>query len=332
MIRRFTAGVLFCLAVLPLSFCKSANAQSVKVGFPSISVEFVPLFAAKDKGLFKKYGLDVDAIVMQGGTQVVQALIGGSLDFAVMGGAFLGGAVKGSDLVMVATHMDRFPYSLVVKPDITKVEDLKNKRLGISGFGSTSHAALRLSLERVGLNPKKDVVILQIGGQSARFAALKAGSIDGTIVISPFTVAAQRLGFNVLFNMAKLGISYPQEGVVASRQYISTHRQTVLNFLKGFVEAIRDIKVNKEFAISVMAKHLKMDPKKDREALEDAYQDIVAEQIVKNPQPNLNAIKAALELLNVNNDMKASMDPKRYVDASLMEELEKSGFISSVYK
>jgi NitT/TauT family transport system substrate-binding protein len=269
---------------------------------------------------------------MQGGTQVVQALIGGSLDFAVMGGAFLGGAVKGSDLVMVATHMDRFPYSLVVKPDIKKVEDLKNKKLGVSGFGSTSHAALQLSLERVGLNPKKDVVILQLGGQSARFAALKAGSIDGTIVISPFTVSAQRLGFNLLFNMAKLGIPYPQEGVVASRQYIARHRQTVLNFLKAFAEAIRDIKVNKEFAISVMAKHLKIDPKKDRDALEDAYQDIVAEQIVKNPQPNLNAIKAALELLNVNNDMKASMDPKRYVDASLMEELEKSGFISSLYK
>ena len=87
--------------------------------------------------------------------------------------------------------MDRFPYSLVVKPDIKENRDLKNKKLGISGFGSTSHAALQLSLERVGLNPKKDVVILQIGGQSARFAALKAGSIDGTVVISPFTVAAR---------------------------------------------------------------------------------------------------------------------------------------------
>jgi NitT/TauT family transport system substrate-binding protein len=249
-----------------------------------------------------------------------------------MGGAFLGGAVKGADLVMVATHMDRFPYSLVVKPDIKKVEDLRNKRLGVSGFGSTSHAALQLSLERVGLNPKKDVVILQIGGQSARFAALKAGSIDGTIVISPFTVAAQRLGFNVLFNMAKLGIPYPQEGIVVSRQYISKNRQTVINFLKGFLEAIRDIKMNKEFAVSVMAKHLKLDPKKDRDALEDAYQDVITEQIVRNARPNLNAIKAALDLMNANNEIKASMDPKQYVDASLIEELEKSEFISSLYK
>lgn len=323
--QKFIAGVLFGLAVLPLSFCKPAKAQSLKVGFPSISVEFVPLFAAKEKALFTKYGLDVDPIVMQGGSQVVQALLGGSLDFAVMGGAFLGAAVKGADLVMVATHMDRFPYSLVVKPGIKTVEDLKNKKLAISTFGSTSEAALRLSLERVGLNPK-DVVILQVGGQSARFAALKAGSIDGTVVISPFTVAARRLGFNVLFNMAKLGILYPQEGVVVSRAYISKNRQRVLNFLKAYVEAIRDIKVDKEFTVSVMVKHLKLDPGKDREALEDAYRDIIIDQILKDPRPNSHAIKAALELMKANND------PKQYVDASLMEELEKSGFVSAIYK
>jgi len=323
--KKLIAAVLFYLAILNLSFVESAKAQALKVGFPSISVEFVPLFAAKDKGLFRKYGLDVDPIVMQGGTQVVQAVMGGSLDLAVMGGAFLGAAVKGADLVMVATHMDRFPYSLVVKPEIKRVEDLKNKKLAISRFGSTSEAALRLSLERVGVSPK-NVVILQVGGQSARFAALKSGSVDGTVVISPFTVAARRLGFNILFNMAKLGIPYPQEGVVVSRAYISKNRQAVLSFLKAYVEAIRDIKADKGLAVSVMAKHLKMDPSKDKDALEDAYDDIIAEQTIDVPRPSLPAIKAALELMNVKND------PKQYVDISLMEELEKSGFISSLKK
>jgi NitT/TauT family transport system substrate-binding protein len=331
MVRKLIVGSLFSFFFFGEWFYTPAAAQSVRVGYPSISVEFVPLFAAKEKGFFKKYGLDVDPILMQGGTQVVQALIGGSLDFAVMGGAFLGAAVKGAPLVMVATHMDRFPYSLVVKPDIRKVEDLKKKKLGISRFGSTSDAALRLSLKKVGLNPN-DVVILQVGGQSARFAALKAGSIDGTVVISPFTVAAQRLGFKILFNMAKLGILYPQEGVVVSRPYLSKNRQTVLDFLKGFVEGIRDIKVDKQFAISVMAKYFRLDPRKDREALEDAYQDVVTEQIVKDPKPNLNSIKAALELINTNSKVKFSTDPRQYADLSLMEELEKSGFISNLYK
>lgn len=331
MIRKLIAGSLFCLLFSGVGIHTPAIAQSLRVGFPSISVEFVPLFAAKERGFFKKYGLNVDPILMQGGTQVVQALIGGSLDFAVMGGAFLGAAVKGAPLVMVATHMDRFPYSLVVKPDIKRVEDLKKKKLGISRFGSTSDAALRLSLKRVGLNPS-DVVILQVGGQSARFAALKAGSIDGTVVISPFTVAAQRLGFNILFNMAKLGILYPQEGVVVSRPYLSKNRQTVLDFLKGFAEGIRDIKADKQFAMSVMAKHFRLDPRKDREALEDAYQDVVTGQILKDPKPNLDSIKAALELINMKSKVKFSMDPRQYADLSLIEELERSGFISKLYK
>jgi hypothetical protein len=86
------------------------------------------VWAAKDKGLLKKYGLDVEIIAMQGGTQLVQAMIGNSIDFSVMGGAYLTGAMKGADLVMVATHMDKFPYSLIVKPSIKRSEDLKRNK------------------------------------------------------------------------------------------------------------------------------------------------------------------------------------------------------------
>ena len=323
---------LSLLVILSFCFGASARAENIKIGFPSISVEFTPLFAAKDKGLFKKYGLNVELILMQGGAQVVQALLGGSIDFVVMGGAFLTAAVRGADLVMVATHMNRFPYSVVVRPDIKRVQELKGKKMGVSGFGSTSEAALRLSLERFGLNPNTDVTILQVGGQSSRFAALKAGSIDGTVVIAPFTGAAKRLGYNVLFNMAKLGIPYPQEGVVVSRNFISKHRATILNFLKAFVEGIRDIKTNKEFAIDVMARNFHLDPVKDRDALEDAYQDVVLEQIVENPQPDIKSIKAALELINQSRQIRNSADPQTFIDASFMDELDKSGFVKSLYK
>ena len=255
------------------------------------------MWAARDKGLLKKYNLDTEVIAMQGGTQLVQAMIGGSLDFAVMGGAYLTGAVKGADLVMIATHMDKFPYSLIVKPAIKRAEDLKGAKLAISRFGSSSDAGLRASLQRSGINPDKDVTILQVGGQTERYAALKAGVVDGTVVIPPLSGAAQRAGFNEIFNMTKLGIPYPQEGVVASRQYIVKRRDTLLRFLKGFVEAVRDLKADpREFAIAVLAKHLRMDPKKDREALEDSFQEVVIEQMLKVATPNLEAVKMGIEL------------------------------------
>jgi NitT/TauT family transport system substrate-binding protein len=320
------ATLLVCL------FAQSVGAQNIRIGIPGLSAEFTPVWAANDRGRLKNHGLNAEIIVMQGGTQLVQALVSGSLDFAVMGGAYLTGAVRGADLVMVATHMDRFPYSLIVKPAIKRAEDLKGTKLAISRFGSSSDAGLRVALQRTGINPDKDVTILQVGGQTERYAALRSGVVDGTVVIPPLSSAAERAGFNSLLNMAKLGIPYPQEGVVASRQYIASRRDTLLRFLRAYLEAVRDLKAEKEFAIAVMAKHLRMDPKKDRQALEDSFQEVVIEQMLKIPYPSLEAVKMGIELLGKDRPAKVSGDPKDYIDASLMQELEKSGFIQALYK
>jgi len=320
------------IAVTLSAVAGKAQAEAIRVGIPGLSAEFTPVWAAHDRGRFKKYGLDVEVIVMQGGTQLIPAMVAGSIDFAVMGGAYLTGAVKGLDLVMVATHMDKFPYSLVVKPSIKKVEDIKGAKLAISRFGSSSDAGLRLSLQQSGINPDKDVTILQVGGQTARYAALRAGAVDGTVVIPPLSGAAQRSGYNTLFNMTRLGIPYPQEGVVASRHYIAARRDTLLRFLKGYIEAVKDLKSEKEFAVAIMAKHLRMDPKKDREALEDSFQEVIIDQMLKAPYPNLEATRIGIELLGKERPAKASIDPKDYIDASLMQELEKSGFMQNLYK
>ena len=314
------------------TFPSKVQAEAIRVGIPGLSAEFTPVWAAHDRGRLKRYGLDVEIIVMQGGTQLIPAMVAGSIDFSVMGGAYLTGAVKGLDLVMVATHMDKFPYSLIVKPSIKKAEDLKGAKLAISRFGSSSDAGLRVSLQRSGINPDKDVTILQVGGQTARYAALKAGAVDGTVVIPPLSGAAQRAGYNTIFNMTKLGIPYPQEGVVASRQYIAARRDTLLRFLKGYIEGVRDLKSDKEFAIGTMAKHMRMDPKKDREALEDSFQEVIIEQMLKVPYPNLEAVRMGIELLGKERPAKISIDPKDYVDTSLMQELEKTGFVQSLYK
>lgn len=328
---------LFCYSFAVLSFLGcfltvSVFAENIRIGIPGLSAEFTPVWAAKDRGRLRKYGLDAEIIVMQGGTQLVQAMVGGSIDFSVMGGAYLTGAMRGADLVMVATHMDKFPYSLIVKPSIKRPEDLKGAKLAISRFGSSSDAGLRVSLQRSGINPDKDVTIMQVGGQTERYAALRSGVVDGTVVIPPLSGAAQRAGYNSLINMSKLGIPFPQEGVVASRQYIATRRDTLLRFLRAYLEAVRDLKAEKEFAIAVMAKHLRMDPKKDREALEDSFQEVVLEQMLKVPYPSLEAVKMGIELLGKDRPARVSSDAKDYIDASLMLELEKSGFLQSLYK
>ena len=307
-------------------------AEPLRVGIPGLSAEFAPVWAANDRGLLKKYGFESEIIAMQGGTQLAQAVIGASIPIAVMGGAYLTAAVRGADLVMIATHMDKFPYSLIVKPNIKKVEDLKGTKLAISRFGSSSDAGLRVALQKLGLNPDKDVTILQVGGQTERFAALKGGTVDGTVVIPPLSGAAQRLGHNALINMTELGIPYPQEGVVVSRQMIGSRRETILRFLKAYIEGVKELKTDKEFAIAVMAKHLRLDRKKDREALEDSFKEVVIEQMLKIPSINLEAIKVGLDLLGKDKPARASSNPRDYVDGTLMQELVKSGFTEQLYK
>ena len=307
-------------------------AEPLRVGIPGLSAEFAPVWAANDRGLLKKYGFESEIIAMQGGTQLAQAVIGASIPIAVMGGAYLTAAVRGADLVMIATHMDKFPYSLIVKPNIKKVEDLKGTKLAISRFGSSSDAGLRVALQKLGLNPDKDVTILQVGGQTERFAALKGGTVDGTVVIPPLSGAAQRLGYNALINMTELGIPYPQEGVVVSRQMIGSRRETIIRFLKAYIEGVKELKTDKEFAIAVMAKHLRLDRKKDREALEDSFKEVVIEQMLKIPSINLQAIKVGLDLLGKDKPARASSNPRDYVDGTLMQELVKSGFTEQLYK
>jgi NitT/TauT family transport system substrate-binding protein len=307
-------------------------AEPLRVGIPGLSAEFAPVWAANDRGLLKKYGFESEIIAMQGGTQLAQAVIGASIPIAVMGGAYLTAAVRGADLVMIATHMDKFPYSLIVKPNIKKVEDLKGTKLAISRFGSSSDAGLRVALQKLGLNPDKDVTILQVGGQTERFAALKGGTVDGTVVIPPLSGAAQRLGYNALINMTELGIPYPQEGVVVSRQMIGSRRETIIRFLKAYIEGVKELKTDKEFAIAVIAKHLRLDRKKDREALEDSFKEVVIEQMLKIPSINLEAIKVGLDLLGKDKPARASSNPRDYVDGTLMQELVKSGFTEQLYK
>lgn len=309
-----------------------AHAEPLRVGIPGLSAEFAPVWAANDRGLFRKFGFEPEVIAMQGGTQLAQAVIAGSIPIAVMGGAYLSAAVRGADLVMIATHMDKLPYTLIVKPNLKRVEDLKGSRLAISRFGSSSDAGLRLALQKLGVNPEKEVTIVQVGGQTERFAALKANTVDGTVVIPPLSGAAQRLGYNALINMTKLGIPYPQEGVVVSRQLLASRRDTVMRFLKAYIEGVKELKNDKEFAVGVLAKYLRMDRTKDREALDDSFHEVIIDQMLKVPGINLEAIKVGLDLLGKDKPPTASSNPRDYVDGSAILELAKSGFIDQLYK
>ena len=309
------------------------SAENIRVGVTGAGPEFTPFYAGKAGGFFKKHGLDVEIIRIPAASLVVQSLLGSSIDFAIVGQAYIRAAAQGADVVMVSTYVNRFPYTVLVKPGIKRPHDIKNAKLGISRFGSASEVAFRVLLEHLGINPDKDVTFLQVGGQTDRFMALKSGAIDGTVIAPPLSGIADKLGFNVYFRMAELKIDYPHEGVIVSREYTRTRGDTVTRFLRAFIESMHAMKKDRKFAISMMAKDLRLDPETHRDELEGAYKETVLEMFESNPRPNADGVRFILDLIKAEKkfQFKASTDPKHYVDTSFMDQLDKSGFVKTLY-
>jgi len=312
-----SVSILLIALALVFQAPQILEAEPIRVGVTGVGIEFTPFHAGRQKGLFKKYGLDAEVISVSGASLVVQILAGGSIDFAIAGQAAVRAAAQGADMVMIASYINHFPWAIIVKPEIRKVADIKGKKIGISRFGSASEVAVRVTMEHLGVNPDKDIAMIQAGGQTE----------------PPLSGLGDKLGFNTYFKMADLGISYPHEGIVVSRKYAAAHGETIMNFLKAFLESVHAMKTDKAFALSAIAGHLRLDPVKDRDALEATYREAVLGDYEKNPRASADGVKFVLDSLKKEKNFvfKGSQNPRDYVDTSFMDRLNQSGFVDNLY-
>lgn len=324
---RLRAGILltFCLLARPAA----AETQPTMVGVAGMSAALVHPFIARDSGQFQKYGVDPRLVIFEGGSLLAQAAMAGETKFSITSGPVtIASRSAGADTIVVAGYINTLPYNLVTNKSITNLEQLKGKKIAISRFGSNTDTAVRLLLEKVGLNPAKDVTIIQIGAQPSRFQALVAGTIEATIIAPPFDITAKKQGFNVLVNLAELSIAYPQQIVETTDRFIRENPQMVKNFLKGFIGGIHYGLTNKEGAKKIMARHLKIT---DPEILEATYASYV--QITdKRAFPNMQGFRYAVEELG--RRVPAARDKKAedFVNLRFLNELEKEGFFKELYK
>jgi NitT/TauT family transport system substrate-binding protein len=311
-------------------FCSDSGfaLTRLRVGLAGLSNEYIAVYVGKELERFKEQGLDIEIITFAGGSSMLQAMLAGELNIIVVGGTFVQVALRGADLVAVATPLNTFPYALVVKSSIEKPEQLKGTRLGISRFGTASELGLRAALGKVGVDPETSkMTIMQVGDQANRFAALQSGNIDGTVLVPPSTWVAEKLGFRVLLDMAQLKIPFPQQNAVTRRVLIEKSPDVMEAFLKGLVVAIRDAKIEKEKTVNVMAKYMRLDIAKDRDLLEAAQRDLAVKQIRQKPHPALEAIRVVLGQYS-----KEPKDPREFVDERFMRKLDETGFIDALYR
>jgi ABC-type nitrate/sulfonate/bicarbonate transport system substrate-binding protein len=245
----FTVAILAALALTQSESFGQTTKLRLGVNAPS-TTSAVLLSLARKAGILQRHGLDVDVVYIAGGTLSLQALIGKSLDLLDTGGTpFLLAYLKGAQIKIIGGTTNRLPYTFVARNGIASPQQLKDKKLGISRFGSTDDFAIKLALSEFGLNPKSDVNIVQVGGPPARLSAMKAGAIDGTVLTPALALVARKQGSNVLLDFAARGIEYQLSALIARDEFLRDRPDTVKSFLKAFVEGIRYYKSHKEEAI-----------------------------------------------------------------------------------
>ena len=233
--------LMFCFLIL----CPGREAWSqkslptVRIGIEAVAGTNSHYYVTKQLGLFQKQGLNLELISFPGGSVGVQSLLAGDLQFATADGNLgLTANLRGANLYFIAGMINTFPFSILSKPEIRKPQDLRGKKIVISRYGSSSDTAVRAAVEKYELRPDKDVIILQGGGQSERFAALKAGAVDAAIVSPPLNLTGRRLGFNEVIDLSESGVPYAHQQIVAQKDFIDRNPDLVLRTLRALTEGL----------------------------------------------------------------------------------------------
>jgi len=317
--RRTLARLGFVM-LLACWLSSSAQAQLVKLkaAYSSESSWSLATWVAYDAGLFKKYGLAVDLVLIRSAATITAALIAGETPMIQLGGnGTIQAALQGADTVNVQTLVPIIPQSLVVSADIKSTEDLKGKRLGVSRFGALSDLVIRHYLRKFGLDPAKDVTIVQVGGIPELLAAMKAGAISGGSLSPPVLTAAKKAGFRELGDFESLDYKYPAVAIATTRSFIQRQRSTALNFLRAEIEGIHAIRTQKNFAMNVLKKYMRIS---DPDIIEEGYR-YALRFIQPRPLPTVEETRAVLEELK-----RPDAKPENFIDLSLMQELDREKF------
>jgi NitT/TauT family transport system substrate-binding protein len=306
----------------------SLAADRLRISYSGPSISNALLWVTKEGKLFEKNGLDVEVIYLAGSLGQ-SALIAGETQFAVYTGLLMTPArLQGADVTMIASFLDHLLSRLVVRPDIRSAADLRGKRLGITRFGTASDFGMRLMVSKLGLNPDRDVSILQIGDNPTRLIALQAKSIDGAIFDPPEYMKAVEAGGHVLFNLEEMIIPYQHAGLVTTRKLISSRPDITRRVVKSIVEGAA--LVRKEPAIAKRALSARLHIKHGKE-LEETYHLLNGFTRPK-PFPSLDGFRAILSSLANRMPAAKTADPKDFSEPKFIEELDQSGYIDSLYK
>ncbi|HYA28414.1 MAG TPA: ABC transporter substrate-binding protein [Acidobacteriota bacterium] len=319
------AWVSFILLLTLLSGFEYTGAQTlekIRLGNSGTGINVYLLDLGRRLGLFRKQGLDLEPIYINSGSLLNQALLAGTFDMAMsQGSEAMLAKLRGADIRINAVIANHFNHVYLAGPSIASIKQLKGKKVAVSRFGSGSHFQTNLALKDGGLDPEKDVTILQIGNSSARMAAILSGVVDGTIMAGDFVPKARKEGLNILADLSATKIEYPFLSLHIMGSYIDRNLRTIKAVIRGMSDSIRALQSDPVSAKAAIRTALRTD---DAETVDYALARSV-QVLDRRPFPTQAGIQTVLDELTKETKGK-SWKFEDFVDMRALRELEKEGF------
>ena len=319
------------LAVL-LAAGEVSGADKIRVSGGGITPLHSLIWVANQEGLFKKYGMDVEYLVMNSGTLGVQTLLSNDSQFLFSTGALAVTAnLQGADIAMITGGFNLFAFKLVGRPELRGMADLRGKKIAISQFGSATDFAVQASLDKFSVDAKQ-VTVIQLGASSNRLTSLTNGTTDASLFTEPFaTMAINKHKMNLLLDMAEAGMAYPQSCLMIKRSYLEANRDKATNFVKALVEGLFIAKRDRAMTIQVIKKYIRADD----EVYGIGYDYFLgkhADGLLS--MPDRKGVELVLaQLAKTNAKAKGqTVDSLKLMEPSILDELKKSGFVDKMRK
>lgn len=317
------------LVSLTLASAVSA-ADKIRIGYSGLSPATAMLWVAHEGKLLEKNGLNPEVLFLRNNLGQ-SAMIAGEIDMCSYSASLLAPArVQGADLVMIVSFQQKLNYRLVVRPEIRTLADLKGKVLGVTRYGTVNDSTMRLLINKLGLDAEKDVRLIQVGDSAPIVVtSLVSGkTFDGALLQPPYYNKAVESGFRVFANMEEMDIPFQQVGLNTTQRYIAKNPDMVRRVVKAIVEGVQLTRANPSVAKRAIARYMQI---KDERVLEDSYQQLKSTAETK-PYPSAEGFKTIIDELAKKLPAARTVNPRDFMDARFIQELDKSGYIDGLYK
>ena len=313
------------LVLLSTSDVTAQPLARVMSGYAATSGPHAVLWLAREAGLFEKNGLRTEVAYIRSGSTMGQALVAGEIQLAQMGGpAALAAGVAGFDVTMVAVALNTTP--IVIMGKVSKMEELKGKAIGVTRYGSNTDISARFAIRKAGMQPEKDVALIQLEDYAGIMGGIQSGRIAAGALADPFTDHAKKLGYKEIADIAALGLEFPFVGIVTKKTFIKEQPDLVQRFVRAYTESIALYKNNRELAKQVTSKYTGI---KDPEILNSTV-DFYAPKLASVPYPTIGGIRFVLDQVATRDPRAKNFNPETFMDLRFVKQLEDSGFIQGL--